>query len=83
MSQTDTDKLIKTLKNMGKSDAEIRAEQIGELIGTLVVFLGLATSIWAILNFIFAINIAWIKIAGGLMLFNLFRNLVLKPIFKG
>jgi uncharacterized membrane protein len=81
--------LMKKLQDMNKTKEELamdKAERVGkafgEFAGALIVILGVVTLVWAILNFIFVIQIAWLKILGALLLFNLFKNIVVKPLLN-
>jgi hypothetical protein len=62
------------------------SKELGELFGTVVaeviVLLGAATIIWAVLTFIFALNIAWIKVFGAYFLFNFLKSNIIRSLKK-
>jgi tetrahydromethanopterin S-methyltransferase subunit G len=89
MTDSAIQELMTKLQDMNKTKEELfmdKAEKagkaFGEAIGLLIVTLGVVTMVWAILNFIFVIQIAWLKILGALVLFNLFKNIVVKPLLN-
>ena len=88
MTSTEAEQFIEKLKELGMTEDEkkiARAGKLGKVIGGViggVIALALVTTlIWAILTFIFALNIAWVKVLGGLVLFNLVKNTI-KLSFK-
>ena len=60
-----------------------KAEELGEqvMVG-IVALLIIPTMIWMVLTFIFAMNIAWVKVFGAYFLFNLFKNILVKSFKK-
>ena len=84
-NQIDTEKFIKELKKINMTpeerkiaDAKELGEQLGEVIGAFVAVAIIATFIWAILTFVFALNIAWVKVFFGFILFNIVKNSIAK-----
>lgn len=82
---TDYTELLKTLKDMQKTEAEKAAESIGEQLGKafglLVAFLILVSIVWSILHFVFALQFSWLQVMGAMVLINLVKNTILKPLF--
>jgi hypothetical protein len=75
------EEMIKNLKRMNMTPEEIRkedarelGENLGKLIGGIVSTAILATIIWAVLSYIFAVSVTWLQILGGLILFNIVIN---------
>jgi hypothetical protein len=86
---TETEEFIKKLKQLGMTEDERRlakAEELGkafgDVIANIIILLFVPTTIWAVLTFIFALNIAWIKVFGAYFLFNLFKNIIIKSFKK-
>lgn len=89
MTQTETEKFIKDLKKLTMTPEErklAKAEELGNIVGEVIadilLLLIVPTIIWAVLTFIFAINVAWVKVFGGYFLFNLFKNIIVKSFKK-
>lgn len=89
MTNIDPEKFIKEFKKLRMTpeerklaDAEEIGKQIGELIVSIIILLLIPTTIWAILTFIFAFNIAWAKVFGAYFLFNLFKNIIVNSFKK-
>jgi len=89
MTETETEKFIKQLKQLGMTPEErtlARAEelgkQIGEVVASIIILFTIPTIIWAVLTFIFALNIVWVKVFGAYFLFNLFKNIIIKSFKK-
>ena len=89
MTNIDPEKFIAKLNKLKMTpeerklaDAEEIGKQIGELIGGIMVLLLIATTIWAILTFIFALNISWAKVFGAYFLFNLIKNVIVNSFKK-
>ena len=87
MTETETQKFIEQLHQYGmtedeKNNAKAKelGKQFGDVLGNIVVLLVIPTIIWAILTFIFALNIAWAKVFGAYFLFNLFKNIIIHSI---
>jgi hypothetical protein len=57
-------------------------KQIGEVIANILLLFIFPTIIWAVLTFIFALNIAWVKVFGAYFLFNLVKNIIVKSFKK-
>ncbi len=89
MTQTESAQFIKQLQQFGMTDDQkkiAKSKELGELfgaaIGEVIVLLGAATIIWAVLTFIFALNIAWIKVLGAYFLFNFLKNTIIRSLKK-
>ena len=89
MTETETEKFIKQLKQLGMTPeerklakAEELGKQFGEVIISFIILFAIPTVIWAVLTFIFALNIAWAKVFGAYFLFNLFKNIIIKSFKK-
>jgi len=89
MTETETEQFVKNLQQWGMTDEQkkiAKSKELGELlgaaIGEVIVLLGAATIIWAVLTFIFALNIAWIKVLGAYFLFNFLKNAIVRSLKK-
>jgi hypothetical protein len=89
MIQTESAQFIKQLQQLGMTEDEKRiaksqelGEQIGIIIGEVIVLLSASTIIWAVLTLIFALNIAWIKVFGAYFLFNFLKNTIIGSLKK-
>jgi hypothetical protein len=89
MTQTESAQFIKQLQQFGMTEEQKKianSKELGELFGTVVaeviVLLGAATIIWAVLTFIFVLNIAWIKVLGAYFLFNFLKNTIIRSLKK-
>ena len=89
MDNIDTEKFIKELKKIGMTPEERKVttaqelgEQFGEVIGALIATALIATFIWAILTYAFALSITWVKVFGGFILFNIVKNSIIKSFKK-
>ena len=87
MENSDVDKFIESLKTMNMTEKEkklYKAEKLGAAFGELVVmtgaFLLLSTFVWAILHYVFVLSVTWVQVLGAMFLFNLFKNIFLKPL---
>ena len=86
---TDTELFIEKLNELRMTPEERqikKAEELGkafgEVIAGIIILLLVPTLIWTILTFIFALNIAWVKVFGAYFLFNLFKNILVKSFKK-
>lgn len=77
----DIDKVLKELKQLNMTEQEKRiakaeelGEQFGKIIGGLIFLTLLATIVWAILVYAMTIQVAWVKVFGGVILFNIVKN---------
>lgn len=84
-NQLDPDKLIQALKEMNLTEEEkvkLRAEKLGQELGKIVagiiILLVAPTIIWAVLVFIFGLNVAWVKVFGAYFLFNFIKNVIVR-----
>jgi hypothetical protein len=89
MTETETEKFIKQLKQLGMTPEERKlakagelGKQFGEVLAGIIILFVIPTVIWAVLTFIFALNIAWAKVFGAYFLFNLFKNIIIKSFKK-
>ena len=79
------EQMIKALKEMNMTEEErqkLRVQELGESIGKVlasIIILFLApTIIWAVLVFIFGLNLAWLKVFGAYFLFNFNKNIIVR-----
>jgi hypothetical protein len=86
---TETEQFVKALQELRMTPeerklkkAEELGKQVGEVIASIIILLVIPTTIWAVLTFIFALNIAWVKVFGAYFLFNLFKNILVKSFKK-
>jgi hypothetical protein len=86
---TDTELFIEKLNELRMTPEERKLAQaeklgkaFGEVIAGIIILLLVPTLIWAVLTFIFALNIAWVKVFGAYFLFNLFKNILVKSFKK-
>jgi hypothetical protein len=86
---TETEQFVKALQELRMTPEErklAKAEELGRAIGNviadIIILLVIPTTIWAVLTFIFALNIAWVKVFGAYFLFNLFKNILVKSFKK-
>ena len=89
MTLTETEKFVEKLKELRMTEDEKKiaragklGESIGKFIGIIIGNLVVATFIWAVLTFIFSLNIAWIKVVGALLLFNIIKNSIIISLKK-
>ena len=80
MTKIDLEKFIAEERKLAA--AEELAKQFGELLGSIIILLVIPTIIWSVLTFIFALNIAWVKVFGAYFLFNLFKNIIVNSLKK-
>ncbi len=87
MIETETEKFIESLKELGMTEEEknnAKAKKLGkafgDVLGGIVILLVMPTIIWATLTFIFTLSIPWAKVFGAYFLFNLFKNLIIHSI---
>ena len=81
------EEMIKNLKRMNMTPEEIRkedarelGENLGKLVGGILSTAILATIIWAVLSYIFAVSVTWLQVWGGLILFNIVINGIIRKI---
>ena len=86
---TDTELFIEKLNELRMTPEERKLKQaeklgkaFGGVIADIIILLVIPTLIWAVLTFIFAVNIAWVKVFGAYFLFNLFKNILVKSFKK-
>ncbi len=89
MTQTESAQFIKQLQQFGMTEEQKKVansqelvKQFGIVITEVIVLLGAATIIWTVLTFIFALNIAWIKVLGAYFLFNFLKNTIIRSLKK-
>ena len=85
MTNIDPEKFVAELNKLKMTPEERRiadAQEWGKVISKsvtgIIFLLVISTIIWSVLTFIFALNIAWIKVFGAYFLFNLFKNIIVK-----
>ena len=83
--EVTAEQLVKRLREMNMTEDEKRiaraeelGKQLGEILGSIIVLLVAPTIIWAILVFIFGVQIAWLKVFGGFFLFNFIKNIIVR-----
>ena len=59
-----------------QADARKLGEAIGKVVAGIIILLLAPTIIWAILVWIFGLNIAWLKVFGAYFIFNFLKNIV-------
>lgn len=64
------------------ANAQELGEKVDKVITNIILLLALPTIIWSVLTFIFALNIAWVKVFGAYFLFNLFKNIIINSLKK-
>jgi hypothetical protein len=86
---TETEQFVKALNELRmtpeertRARAEELGKQIGDVLANIIILLAVPTMIWAVLTFIFALNIAWAKVFGAYFLFNLFKNIIIRSFKK-
>ena len=86
---TDTELFVEKLNELRMTPeerklkkAEELGKQVGDVLANIIILLLVPTIIWAVLTFIFALNIAWVKVFGAYFLFNLFKNILVKSFKK-
>jgi hypothetical protein len=86
---TDTELFVEKLNELRMTPeqrklkkAEELGKAFGEVIAGIIILLLVPTIIWAVLTFIFALNITWVKVFGAYFLFNLFKNILVKSFKK-
>lgn len=79
------EQMIKALREMNMTEEEkqkLRAEELGKEIGKyvagIIILLVAPTIIWAVLVFIFGLNLAWLKVFGAYFLFNFIKNITVR-----
>ena len=89
MTNIDPEKFIAELNKLKMApeerkiaDAQELGEKIGKVIANIILLLAIPTIIWSVLTFIFALNIAWVKVFGAYFLFNLFKNIIVNSLKK-
>jgi hypothetical protein len=89
MTPTETEKFVEKLKELRMTEDEKKiaragklGEAFGKFIGDLIGVALVSTFIWAVLTFIFALNIAWVKVLGALLLFNIIKNSIIISLKK-
>jgi hypothetical protein len=86
---TDTEQFVKALNELRMTpeerkikQAEELGRQVGDVLANIIILLVVPTMIWAVLTFIFALNIAWAKVFGAYFLFNLLKNILVNSFKK-
>jgi len=60
------------------AEAQKLGEFIGKTIAGIIILLVAPTIIWAVLVFIFGLNLAWVKVFGAYFLFNFIKNIIVR-----
>jgi cytoskeletal protein RodZ len=92
-NQLDAEKMIQALKEMNlteeerailqtKRDAEELGKKIGKVIASVLILAIAPTIIWAVLVFIFELQITWLKVFGAYFLFNFIKNILIHSVKK-
>ena len=58
------------------ADAQKLGEAVGKLAAGIIILLLAPTIIWAILVWIFGLNITWLKVFGAYFIFNFLKNII-------
>ena len=81
--EVTAEQLVKRLREMNMTEDEKRiaraeelGKQLGDILGSIIVLLVAPTIIWAILVYIFGVQIVWLKVFGGFFLFNFIKNII-------
>ena len=89
MSNIDPEKFIAELNKLKMTPEERKlaaaqelGESIGKVVASIILLFAFPTIIWLVLTFIFAINVAWVKVFGAYFLFNLFKNIIVNSFKK-
>ena len=88
-NQLDAEKMIQALREMNlteeekailqtKRDAEELGQELGKYLAGIIILFVAPTIIWAVLVFIFGLQIAWLKVFGGFFLFNFIKNIIVR-----
>ena len=82
-NQPTPEQLIERIREMNmtpeekrQADARKLGEAIGKVLAGIIILLLAPTIIWAILIWIFGLNIAWLKVFGAYFIFNFLKNIV-------
>ena len=60
------------------AEARKLGEFFGKTIAGIIILLVAPTIIWAVLVFIFGLNLAWVKVFGAYFLFNFIKNIIVR-----
>jgi hypothetical protein len=89
MNEKDVEKFVEALnearmteEERGIHKAEKLGATLGKLIGGTVALLFLSATVWAILHYVFVLSVTWVQVLGAMVLFNIFKNLVLGPLLN-
>ena len=78
----ELNKLKMTPEERAVANAQELGESIGKVVASIILLFAFPTIIWLVLTFIFALNIAWVKVFGAYFLFNLFKNIIVNSLKK-
>ena len=92
-NQLDAEKMIQALKEMNlteeekailqtKRDAEELGQELGKYLAGIIILFVAPTIIWAVLVFIFELQITWLKVFGAYFLFNFIKNIIINSVKK-
>ncbi len=82
MTDTNLDKVLKDLKRSQMTNAERIANDLGEVVGHIVVFLLATTIFWSVLHFLLGLAVTWPQVFGGYLILNFAKNSIARA-FKG
>lgn len=89
MKETEVERFVEALHEARMTEEERKVYKagklgasFGELIGATVALLVLSATTWAILHYVFVLSVTWVQVLGAMVLFNLFKNIVLKPLLN-
>ena len=75
------DRLKMTPEEREIADAKKNAEQIGRNIADIILIFLAPTIIWLALVYLVGFEVAWLKVFGVYLIFNLVKNII-RSIFK-
>jgi len=88
-NQLDAEKMIQALKEINLTEEERAilqtkrdAEELGKVIASVLILAIAPTIIWAVLVFIFELQITWLKVFGAYFLFNFIKNIIIHSVKK-
>lgn len=86
---TETEKFVQALNELRMTPEERQRKQaeelgkaFGEVLAGIIILFVAPTIIWAVLTYIFALNIAWVKVFGAYFLFNFLKNILVNSFKK-
>ena len=61
-----------------KVEARELGKTFGKIVAGIILLFLYPTIIWAVLVFIFGLNLAWVKVFGAYFLFNFIKNVIVR-----